>query len=104
MSGVLALVLAVLAVCSCGPAMMAMAGHDADPHACCAKQPGISAQEDDCCADHARPAGMAVGAGPPPSGSVTAIVTQLAPAHAATSPALALSPSVPPSAPFILRI
>lgn len=100
-AGVVAMVMAVLAVCPC-PAMAAPGPQD--PHACCAGKTGLTVAPDtgSCCADEARDT-VAVSSVPVAvaAGWATDVVSAVA-SLPAPSPVAASTP--PRAAPLILRI
>jgi hypothetical protein len=100
-AGVVAMVMAVLAVCPC-PAMAAVPTTDA--HGCCAGKAGLTVAPDtgSCCGDEAREP-VAVSSVPVAvaSGWATDVVSAVA---ALPIPPPAHVDSAPPAAPVILRI
>jgi hypothetical protein len=101
-AGMVAMVMAILAVCPC-PAMAAL---PADGHDCCAGKAGLNAAPDpgSCCANDARdtvadaPPGVTLAGGWQAAPMViVAAPVLLLPLHAAAAPS-------PPAAPHILRV
>ena len=100
-AGIVALAVALLAVCPCPPASAAETPED--PHGCCAGKAGLAVGPDagSCCSDHARD--VQVVAAPPLAladgwtGTVTTI------AAVPSRPAAPL-PAAPFAAPVVLRI
>ena len=100
-AAVVAMMMAVLAVCPCPPTVADASG---DPHGCCAGKAGLTIAPDtgSCCADEERD-NVAVSAVPVPvaAGWPTAVLTAVA---ALPVPPLAAASAPPRTAPHILRI
>ncbi len=101
-AGIVAMIMAVLAVCPC-PAMAEPGG---DPHACCAGKTGLTVTPDpgSCCPDDARDVVADASIGIALAGGWQSAPAVIAAAPALLLPLHAVAAPSPPAAPPILRI